>query len=843
MEKLGHWQRVKEIVGAVLDLPPAQRAAYLDQACAQHSELRSEVESLLAAHVDSDKLSASLWVSPSGKIDTQPKIIGPYRLLKELGVGGMGQVWLAEQTEPVRRQVALKLIRAGIYDAATVHRFNAERQSLAMMDHPAIAKIFDAGTTAAGQPYLVMEYVDGLPITDYCDLKKLTIRERLHLLIRVADGVQHAHQKAIIHRDLKPSNVLITEVDGKPMPRIIDFGLAKATMHLAGETVLTRTGVFLGTPGYMSPEQAYPGMRDIDTRTDVYSLGVILYELLTGFLPFNAAEWRKRQDEVLRELREPDPPRPSIKVSSNRELAAKKAEVRGTVPSQLVATLRGDPDWITLKALENDRERRYANPSALATDVKNYLDNRPVTARAAGLSYRAKKYVRRHTAGVIVAGVGTVLLLSVAVMQSAELRRITRERDRADRIGQFMTSMFKVSNPSEARGNAVTAREILDRSSKEIETGLNNDPELQGKMMSTMALTYQGLGLYSRAQVLQEHALEIQRRVLGSKHPDTLHSMNSLAAILRDEGHDPEAEQMSRNALETSRRVLGPRHPDTLRLMNTLGGALYQQGHYSEAEKLFRETFELQREVLGPEHRDTLGSMNDLAAAHYQEAHYSEAEKLNRESLRIRRQVLGPDHPDTLASMMNLANALNQESRYDEAEEISREALNIQSVVLGPEHPDTQMARNVLATSLTGKGDYAGAEKLRRETLAIQRRVLGPAHPETLQNLGALALDLSHEQRHGDAELLFREEIELATNSKRSQSISAAWYDFACGLALAGHQSEALASLRRAIDEGHQVPEDIEADADLKSLHGDPQFVELLTRARNRSAVSTKLTN
>jgi serine/threonine protein kinase len=832
------WPKIKEIVGAALEREPGERTAFLDQACSSDAALRAEVESLIAAHAASDELSESPWaatvVDPTGV----PKNVGPYRLIQTLGVGGMGHVWLAEQTEPVHRRVALKLIRAGMYDAALLQRFLSERQSLAIMEHPTIAKVFDAGTTPEGQPYFAMEYVDGLPITQYCDRKKLGIRERLKLFMQVCDGVQHAHQKAIIHRDLKPSNILVTEVDGKPTPRIIDFGLAKATVpHAVGQTLFTHVGAFLGTPGYMSPEQADPNLRDIDTRTDVYSLGVVLYELLTGYLPFDTTQWKKqRLDEVLRHLRETDPERPSTKVGANRATSTARAEARGTeTEAELVSALRGDLDWITLKALEKDRERRYGTPSALAADIERYLQHQPVEARPASAMYRLRKYARRNRVAVAVVSGAALLLIAFAVMQGIQLRRITRERDRADRITQFMSNMFKVSDPSEARGNSITAREILDKSSKDIDTGLSNDPELQAKMMSTMAVTYRGLGLYSRAQALQERAVAIQKRTLGPEHPDTLRSMTALANILSDEGHDEDAEKLMRQTLELERKVLGPRNPDTLRAVNALAATLYDEGHFPEAEKLFRETLEIQTQVLGPEHQDTIGSMNDLASTFSHEAKEGEAEKLYRQTLEIRRRTLGPDHPDTLASMMNLGNILNQESQYVEGESVCRETLDIQRRVLGPEHPDTLMTMNNLATALNGTGHYAEAEKLRRETLEIRRRILGPEHPYTINNLGALALELSRQQRYREAEELFREEIRTATKTKRQDLIGAGWYDFACGATIAGRQREAFEYLRQAIDLGGQAPDDIASDPDLKSLHGDPRFEALLTRARSRT--------
>src|SRR5215468_7600672 len=582
MEKLQQWRRVKEIVASALERLPCERPAYLDEVCSQDLALRAEIESLLSAYRDSDDLSKSPWPVESAEQEARPKIIGPYCLLKELGIGGMGQVWLAQQTEPVRRQVALKLIKAGMYDASTVQRFKAERQSLAIMEHPAIAKVFDAGTTATGQPFLVMEYVDGLPITDYCDSRKLGICERLQLFNRVCEGVQHAHQKAIIHRDLKPSNILVVEVDGKPMPRIIDFGLAKTAAPLVpGETLFTQMGAFLGTPGYMSPEQSDPNVHDIDTRTDVYSLGAILYELLTGYLPFDAAEWRKkRPEEVLRQLHEEDPPRPSTKVSLNRDSSTCKAHARNSESKQLATLLRGDLDWIVMKALEKNREQRYATPSALVTDIENYLSNRPVSARAANLRYRLRKYVLRHAVGVAVVSGILALLVAFAATQAVELRRITRERDRADRITEFMTNMFKVSDPSEARGNTITAREILDKSSQEINTGLANDPELQVRLLDAMGHVYVNLGLYLKAQETFERALTLAPGVGGTRNPAILSSMSRLSFLLIKRGKFKEAESMLREAVNGQRRLFGPNNGATLSSSRYLSFALESEGRY-----------------------------------------------------------------------------------------------------------------------------------------------------------------------------------------------------------------------------------------------------------------------
>ena len=702
MEKQEHWEKIKELLGAALEREPSQRVAFLNDACGENESLRAEVESLLSAHAKSDNLSEHPWSSHSLDGTRDLKSIGPYHLQRKLGEGGMGQVWLAEQTSPVQRQVALKLVKADMYDDSVLQRFQSERQSLAMMDHPAIAKVFDAGTTPEGQPYFVMEYVAGLPITDYCNQHKLGIRERLALFIETCDGVQHAHQKAIIHRDLKPANILVVEVDGNPMPRIIDFGLAKVlTPQLEGQTMFTQAGAFLGTPGYMSPEQADAQRQDVDTRTDVYSLGVVLYALLTGSLPFDTS--RKRPlDEVLRQLREEDPPRPSTKVSTAaKEASADTAAERGTQPRQLASQLRGDLDWITMKAVERDRARRYGSPSEFAADIQRYLRNKPVKARPASTAYRMRKYVRRHRIGVTAAAVIGVVLIASAVAQAIQLRRITRERDRANRITEFMTSMFKVSDPRAARGNSVTAREILDKASKDIETGLAKDPQLQAEMMHTMGAVYTNLGLYARAQQLLEQSVKIGRASLGAENPQTLRAANALGWTLMQQGHLAEAGKLERETLEAQQRALGANNADTLSTMDQLAVTLQLEGKFAEAEPLARMSFEGQRRLLGPENDQTLVAMDNLVGALGRQGKLAEAEQLERETLQIQLRVNGPNSLQALSSMMNLAVTVNYLGHHAEAETMLRQALDIETRNFGPDQPETAITRYNLACVLS----------------------------------------------------------------------------------------------------------------------------------------------
>ncbi len=749
-----------------------------------------------------DKGESEIDTSTSGATEASVgAVIGSYHLLQPIGQGGMGEVWLAEQKQAVRRRVAIKLIKAGMDTREVVARFEAERQALALMDHPGIAKVFEAGSTPQGRPYFVMEYVIGMPITDYCDKHKLTTRERLELFIRACDAVQHAHQKAIIHRDLKPSNILVSEVDGKPTPKIIDFGVAKATAQpLTDRSMVTRIGSIIGTPAYMSPEQADSRGEDIDTRTDVYSLGVILYELLISALPHDFRNLRF--DEVVHKLREDEAPKPSTKLRTLGEQSTTTARNRRTEPRMLARQLRGDLDAITLKAIEKDRSRRYGSPSELGEDINRHLRNEPVTAHAPSVAYHARKYIRRHRLGVAVAAAAVVVLAAFALAQALQLRRITRERDRADRITAFMTSMFKVSNPSEARGNSITAHEVLDKASSEVNTGLARDPELQAQMMQVMGTVYANLGLYPRAESLLRRSAEIRRSVLGPAHPDTLRSMSDLAVVLFEEGHYAETEKLQRQNIEILRRSLGPEHPDTLKSMNNLANALRAEGRYPEAETLLRQVFDIRRRKLGLDHPDTVAPLNNLAIVVRDQGRYAEAEQLERQVLEIWRRTLGPEHPNTLKSMDNLAGTLEQEGRFAEAEQLSRQSLDVERHVLGQDHPQTLRAMMNLADLLMHMGKYAEAEEQFLEVRDIQRRVLGPDHPDT------------------------------ALSS----------YNLACVATHRGNPDAALLLLRQALDHGLS-PTDaaaIEGDPDLQPLHSDSRFAALIAYARGRTTSPTK---
>ena len=541
--------------------------------------------------------------------------------------------------------------------AQVVARFDAERQALAVMDHPAIARVFDAGSTPEGRPYFAMEYVRGEQITAYCDRHRLTTHQRLELFLQVCDGVQHAHQKAIIHRDLKPSNILVTLQDDHPVPKIIDFGLAKATTpHLTDRSLFTELGTLVGTPEYMSPEQAEMGGLDIDTRTDVYALGVILYELLTGGLPFDGKALRQKGlDEIRRTIREVEPPRPSTRISQAGSSALELAQNRQTESGRLVSRLRGDLDWITMRALEKDRTHRYQTANALALDVRRSLGNEPVMAGPPSATYRMGKFVRRHRVGVTAVGLLVGVLVAFAATMAVQAQRIGRERDRANReadraskeaalakqVSNFLVGLFNVSDPSEARGNSVTAREILDKGARDIDQALREQPEMQARLQDTIGTVYTNLGVYKAALPLLEQSVATQRRVLGWDHSETLAAVNHLANAYWYLGKSSQAEPLYGDLVERRRRTLGETHPDTLRANFDLASLYMLQKRWDVAEPLIRSTLESQKRVLGESHPDTLASLNNLQSFYFIQGRYADAEPIALQVLELETRVWG----------------------------------------------------------------------------------------------------------------------------------------------------------------------------------------------------------
>jgi len=665
-------------------LPPEERNHYLSEACKGDAEFRRRVETLLQAYEQAgDFLGRSAADRPAKAAQAAPAgekpgdRIGHFKLLQQIGEGGCGVVYLAEQEAPVRRRVALKIIKPGMDTKSVIARFEAERQALALMNHPNIAKVFDAGATEAGRPYFVMELVRGVKITEYCNQQSLTTEDRLGLFVQVCQAVQHAHQRGIIHRDIKPSNILVAQsLEGVAMPIVIDFGVAKATtdQRLTDKTVFTAFEMLIGTPAYMSPEQAALSSVDIDTRTDIYSLGVLLYELLTSSTPFETEELLKAGlDEMRRVIREQEPLRPSTRLSkiAVADLTT-VAKQRQSEPPRLIHTIQGDLDWIVMKCLEKDRTRRYETVNGLAADVKRHLGNEPVLARPPSRLYEFQKSVRRHKFG-FAAAAALVTVLAVGMLVSArEARRalqaeaMAKERlAESQAVSKFMTGVFQSPDPAR-NGRTITVAETLDRAATNLDHELAAQPEVRAQLLATLGKTYNSLGLYREAIPLQEKARDYYLKTLGLEHTNTLDAMFHLASSYSDAGRKDKALKLREEVLTIERKVLGPEHPYTLVTMGDLAISYSEAGRKDEALKLREEVLTLERKVVGPEHRDTLGAMFYLAGSYSDAGRTDDALKLREEVLTLARKVLGPEHPDTLVAMQNLADSYVDAGRADE---------------------------------------------------------------------------------------------------------------------------------------------------------------------------------
>ncbi|XVJ57954.1 MAG: serine/threonine protein kinase [Tepidisphaera sp.] len=700
--------------------------------------------------------------------------IGPYRIIQLIGEGGFGAVYMAKQEQPVQRVVALKIIKLGMDTRQVVARFEQERQALAIMDHPHIARVFDAGATETGRPYFVMELVKGEPIIDYCDKNSLSVAERLDLFAHVCGAVQHAHTKGIIHRDLKPSNVLVALQDGKPSPKVIDFGIAKATSaRLTEQTFFTEHRELIGTPEYMSPEQA-EGSMDIDTRTDVYSLGVLLYELLTGTTPFSGRDLRSAAyGEIQRIIREIEPPVPSTRLSQSSDTIVGIAAKRHTEPRQLGSTIRGELDWIVMKAMEKDRHRRYPTADGLAMDIRRYLTGEPVIAAPPGAAYRVRKFVSRHRGAVVAGGVVAAALVLGIVGTTMGLLEARTQRESAEqqasratkaesaslaRLAEaeatvaFLDEMLAAADPT-AQGKDVTVRKVLDGAAKSVGERFSDRPLVAARLHGTIGRTYYGLGVFDQGETHLREQLRIRTAQLGPDHEDTCRANNDLALLLIKGGKFAEAEGQLKEAAAKHERLFGRKNPITLQSLEGLATVMVEQGRTAEAEPLLRESLEA-RKAVGTVAWESIATMNALATLMTDKGQFDQAEAMFGDALAAADKLGKKEHPFTLELRGNLAWMLywaasqekqtspeKSKQRFERSRTLGEETYQAKLRVLGEEHESTLSTMSNLCSIYIELGMLDQAETLRRKDLAISERVLGPEHPDTLislSNLGAL---------------------------------------------------------------------------------------------------------
>jgi len=772
---------VESIFFAALDKGSAEeRAAYLDQACGPDLELRRCVERMLKAHPKVGDFLQAPAPGVGATVDEPPltekagTIIGPYKLLQQIGEGGFGVVYMAEQEKPVRRMVALKIVKPGMDTAQVIARFESERQALALMDHPNIARVFDAGATASGRPYFVMELVKGVPITDFCDRNHLPPEARLKLFADVCHAVQHAHHKGVIHRDIKPSNVMVTLHDGVPVVKVIDFGVAKATVQkLTEKTLFTAYGQMIGTPAYMSPEQAEMSGLDIDTRSDIYSLGVLLYELLTGTTPLEGKRLRQAgYAEMLRLIREEEAPRPSTRLSSLGQSATVLAGNRGLDVRGLARLLAGDLDWIVMKALEKDRSRRYETANGLARDLQHYLADEPVEACPPSAGYKLRKFARKYRKPLAMAAVfvgmlvvGTAISVGLAIRATAAERDAAAQRDAARQAEQdanfqrteaqtkeaaaqseatkaraltgLLQELLGTANPDSAKGANYTVRKMLDDFEGGLGDRLKGQPDVEADLRITIGLAYASNNLPDKAQAQFRRALELRRGFFGAEHVKVAEAMTELAWSLRyqrtwllSEEAGAAAEKQAREAVALYRK-LGEKKENLARALLVLG---YKFGGYDpgwilyinldEAEAALREALSVAERCAQGKPTPLIAEANrSLAVCLFFRGRAEDAKPLAVRAVELHRLVHGDRHPETARSFLDLGRIHLDRYEYAEAEQACREALTIFRRAYGDDfHLMSAYALRLLVCTLDVQYKDAEADAIARECLAAWRK-------------------------------------------------------------------------------------------------------------------------